>query len=186
MRRSAVLSLLDRGFTPLLTGRTGAGLASGEDAELCLALVADGWDTWFQPSLRFQHLMTPRRLTEGYLEGLFYELGRSVPLIETYRQVIWQRQGKGLKALWRSPVPRVLAATAKLGKRRLARMGATSPADVLSARISAAFFRGQLRAYGGYWSQGPALRRSIRSWLDNPAQGTDHDPARYETHARAG
>lgn len=47
-------------------GRTGAALTSGEDNDINLTLLADGWTLSYEPSLSLTHLIPPRRLTIDY------------------------------------------------------------------------------------------------------------------------
>ena len=77
LRRSALLELDAHGFSPLMVGRSGGNLASGEDTELCHALTAAGWTLWYEPTLRLSHYMPAGRLTLAYARRLSFELGRA-------------------------------------------------------------------------------------------------------------
>src|SRR5262249_11931937 len=70
IRRHAYLELFDRGFRPLLTGRAGRQLTTGEDVELCFAFRLAGWRIWYDPRLRMQHFMPRNRLSWQRLRGL--------------------------------------------------------------------------------------------------------------------
>lgn len=49
-------------------GRRGADLASGEDNDMILTLLEQGWSVAYLPGLRLEHLIPARRLSAGYLE----------------------------------------------------------------------------------------------------------------------
>jgi glycosyltransferase involved in cell wall biosynthesis len=70
LRLAAWQALVRGGFEPLLVGRTGRALTTGEDAELCLALRLAGWRLWFEPRLRLRHYMPASRLSWPYLRRL--------------------------------------------------------------------------------------------------------------------
>ena len=67
IRKSAWQGLLDRGVKPVLSGRKGKKLSSGEDLELCIMLLLSGWDLYFSPELIFSHFITENRLSWKYL-----------------------------------------------------------------------------------------------------------------------
>ena len=51
-------------------GRTGHSLRSGEDNDINLTLLANGWDLAYLPQLRLSHLIPSGRLTEAYQQRL--------------------------------------------------------------------------------------------------------------------
>lgn len=65
-RKSIFLQLESISFQPILVGRTGALLSSGEDAELCLAILFLGYNLYYDESLRFTHYMPKNRLQWQY------------------------------------------------------------------------------------------------------------------------
>ena len=66
LRRSAYQELKRRGFKPLLMGRQGAILTSGEDTELGYALALVGYRIWYDSRLKLVHFMPANRLTRAY------------------------------------------------------------------------------------------------------------------------
>ncbi len=110
VRRPALQALHAAGFRSLLAGRTGAGLSSGEDVELCRALTLSGWTLWYDSRLRVRHFMTAGRLRWSYLRRLSRAMGASSVWLEAYedfsrgrvrRSWVWQaRCAAGL--LWRN------------------------------------------------------------------------------------
>lgn len=51
-------------------GRTGAALTSGEDNDINLTLLSDGWMLAYLPNLRLTHLIPARRLTIDYQQRI--------------------------------------------------------------------------------------------------------------------
>jgi glycosyltransferase involved in cell wall biosynthesis len=49
-------------------GRRGADLSSGEDNDMILSLLSQGWSVAYLPELQLEHLIPARRLQEDYLE----------------------------------------------------------------------------------------------------------------------
>ena len=58
-------------------GRRGADLASGEDNDIVLSLLASGWKVAYQPLLRLEHLIPACRLTAEYLEQYAYSSNKT-------------------------------------------------------------------------------------------------------------
>jgi glycosyltransferase involved in cell wall biosynthesis len=84
LRKSAWRSLIDQGFCPLLSGRQGKSLASGDDYELCLALQVHGWRLWYDTRLCLQHYMSASRLRWSYLRQLSRQLGAASVGLDAY------------------------------------------------------------------------------------------------------
>jgi glycosyltransferase involved in cell wall biosynthesis len=75
IRRSAyadyvVAARSDEARTTL--GRKGSSLASGEDNDMVMILLAAGWRVAYLPELRLEHLIPARRLTSSYLAEYAY------------------------------------------------------------------------------------------------------------------
>ncbi len=70
--------------TLVLGDRKGSELRSGGDTELCYRLRVEGWEVWYEPTLRLQHWLPARRLTVGYLESLSHGFGLDRPRIELF------------------------------------------------------------------------------------------------------
>ncbi len=84
VRKSALLSLYEVGFAPQLASRTGGSLASGEDAELSLALRLAGWELHYAPQLHYRHFMPARRMTWAYYTALQRALGAASAVLKHY------------------------------------------------------------------------------------------------------
>lgn len=85
MRKSVWGELFDSGFKPILAGRNGAGLQTGEDIELTYAIRLLGWKLHLNDGLRFQHYMPAQRLTDDYLIRMSYGHARSRSVLGEYR-----------------------------------------------------------------------------------------------------
>ena len=85
MRKSVWDELIDSGFKPILAGRNGAGLQTGEDIELTYAIRLLGWKLHLNDGLRFQHYMPAQRLTDDYLVRMSYGHARSRSVLGEYR-----------------------------------------------------------------------------------------------------
>lgn len=58
-------------------GRRGADLASGEDNDMVLSLLGDGWAVAYLPQLRLVHLIPARRVSPDYLASYAYSSNRT-------------------------------------------------------------------------------------------------------------
>ena len=92
IRRQAWDHLVQNGFRPLLVGRQGTALTSGEDSELCLALRLSGWRLWYEPSLRLQHFMPKRRVDWMYLRKIYRATGAAGAVLSAYHACLEERQ----------------------------------------------------------------------------------------------
>ncbi len=84
VRRSALLELFRAGFQPLLTGRLGSKLTSGEDSELTYAIRLAGWKIWLDSELHFLHYMPSARLNWPYLRKLCYGSALATPAHDAF------------------------------------------------------------------------------------------------------
>lgn len=66
--RKEVLEKIYESSLPLfLKGRKGKVLLAGDDSELCLRAILDGWELWYEESLELNHFIPKERLTWKYL-----------------------------------------------------------------------------------------------------------------------
>jgi glycosyltransferase involved in cell wall biosynthesis len=94
LRRAAWKQLMDSGFQPVLSGRKGSGLQTGEDLELTLALRISGWKLYFSEGLYFKHYMPAGRLTEEYLIRMCHGHALSRPVISEYFRLLALKEGR--------------------------------------------------------------------------------------------
>lgn len=76
LRRKAVI---DSGWVDhgVLRSRGPRKLGAGEDAELALRIRRAGWQVWYSPTLRLQHVIPPGRMGLAYLRRLHRGFGRA-------------------------------------------------------------------------------------------------------------
>ena len=87
VRRSAWMELLAKGYSPLLTGRKGRTLTTGEDLEICYALLLSGWQLYYSPELMMEHFMPASRMNRLYLYKMKRAHGRASFYIQLYRRL---------------------------------------------------------------------------------------------------
>jgi glycosyltransferase involved in cell wall biosynthesis len=85
VRKAAWSQLIEKGFHSLLTDRQGTSLSAGGDTELCFALRSAGWRLWYEPRLRFKHLLPAERLRWSYLRGLHRGFGAAEAVLDAYQ-----------------------------------------------------------------------------------------------------
>lgn len=67
---------------PRMSGRTGAALSSGEDAEICIRIRQAGWNVWYDPAAHATHLIPHARQSPDYLRRLLAGIAASEPSIK--------------------------------------------------------------------------------------------------------
>jgi len=80
IRREAYAAYVDAVTSSLLRinlGRKGNDLSSGEDNDMVMSLLAEGWDIAYLPQLSLRHLIPARRLTKAYLSRYAYSANRT-------------------------------------------------------------------------------------------------------------
>lgn len=80
----AVRKLKTAGFRSVLVGRKGNSLLSGEDSELCLALVAAQFRLCYDDALRLRHFMPRWRTETDYLTKVYRGHERSNVILGYY------------------------------------------------------------------------------------------------------
>lgn len=85
LNKNAFLELINKyQFEFQTTGRIGASLISGEDHELCLALIMIGYKISWTKKLQFSHYIPKNRTEINYYKKLFLGFGLSNPLLIGY------------------------------------------------------------------------------------------------------
>jgi len=116
VRKQAWQQLLDGQFQPLLTGRKGSALTSGDDIEFCYALRLAGWRLWYDSRLTFEHYMPIARLKWAYVRRLSRGCGAGELLQMPYRYALESDQTSFKARLKRSWQWRILAIFKNLAK----------------------------------------------------------------------
>jgi glycosyltransferase involved in cell wall biosynthesis len=74
----------------LALGRTGQSLVSGEDNDIVLTLLNQGWDVGYLPQLQLTHLIATHRLTRNYLARLNFAACQSwVQVLNVHGIRLW-------------------------------------------------------------------------------------------------
>jgi glycosyltransferase involved in cell wall biosynthesis len=120
LRRSAWEQVIETGFEFLLSGRKGAALSAGEDAEMCYALRLNGWRLWYEPRLRMSHFITRERLNWNYLRRLSRGFGAATAGIDAYELAIKAAPGGMVRSLRRSWNWQILATIKALLRKPIA------------------------------------------------------------------
>lgn len=110
IRKSAWDKLSAAGFTPVLSGRKGTEMHTGEDFELSYAFRLMGYKLLLCKDMQFQHFMPEGRLTESYLLQMCEGHGRSRSIFGEYRAALaGRRPGRCYASkLWLLLLARVL------------------------------------------------------------------------------
>jgi glycosyltransferase involved in cell wall biosynthesis len=86
-------------------GRVGEGQVRGEETDVIQRMMADGHRGVWSPEARVRHFIPGSRLTESYLRGFYYGIGRTHAVVEgngaaTDMPVGWRRAGRWSKAVF--------------------------------------------------------------------------------------
>lgn len=92
VRKSAYNRVVELKFCSILTGRKGSKLSSGEDTELCFALVLSGYKIYYDSNLKFKHFIAAHRLKVSYLKNLISSIGSSWVLLHPYLYAIERKK----------------------------------------------------------------------------------------------
>lgn len=111
LRKSALLELYSLGFKNYLTGHVGNTLLSGEDAEICYAMVIIGYEIWYEEELIFKHFTSKERLTWQYSLRVFEGYGAANVVLTNYKLAIQNRNRIYIKNLWIREILRLLKNT---------------------------------------------------------------------------
>lgn len=95
IRKSVYEYLIREGFTFALEGRKGNILTSGEDFELCQAIILMGHTLYYDASLTFKHYLTLNRLNENYLLRMNKGFGYSIAFLYPYIYLSTDKKLKG-------------------------------------------------------------------------------------------
>lgn len=70
-------------------GRTGKVLTAGDDAEMTFRIRAAGWELWYTPTMKIDHVLAAWRSEASYLARLFHGIGLTLPymwILSGYRE----------------------------------------------------------------------------------------------------
>lgn len=76
---------------PVLSGRAGSSMLTGEDLEAILHIQRAGWQVWYNPAMRLRHQIPTARLQRPYLISMFRGIGLSRHRTRMLSFPAWQR-----------------------------------------------------------------------------------------------
>ncbi|MEA5551282.1 hormogonium polysaccharide biosynthesis glycosyltransferase HpsE [Anabaena cylindrica UHCC 0172] len=74
-----------------LVGRVGSSMLAGEDVEAMLYIYRAGWEIWYNPEMRIEHIIPAWRLERDYLISLMRGIGWSRFYLRMLMLANWQR-----------------------------------------------------------------------------------------------
>ncbi len=105
IRRECWLKLKACGYEFLSLGRAGKKLSSGEDSELCYAIKNLGYQIWFDPNIKYRHVMFEGRLQWSYLRKLYRAFADNYPIKSAYDHAFEDPNGE--KDHWKAEFQQV-------------------------------------------------------------------------------
>lgn len=90
-RKEPLLKLLQSGFQPVLTGRIGTELISGDDVEWCWLLKLMGYKIAYEEKLKFYHFLSSSRIDKAYYINLKKGIAAGAALLFVY-EIFWNRK----------------------------------------------------------------------------------------------
>ncbi|CAA2142261.1 glycosyltransferase [Hyphomicrobium sp. ghe19] len=97
-RRDLIAFLYTLPGFPMLSGRKGEKLLSGEDIEISACVACAGYKLIFSERLRFKHAITPSRLTTAYAKRLFASFEEGFAVTGQYTKIIAAFESPGRAA----------------------------------------------------------------------------------------
>ena len=98
LRKKAWCELIENGFQPILSGRCGNKISSGEDVEICYAFRLSGWHLYYSDELFLRHFIPAERLTIDYLSNLKFGFGAQTIGFDPY-YFYFRHKSKSFKSL---------------------------------------------------------------------------------------
>jgi glycosyltransferase involved in cell wall biosynthesis len=83
-KKSILVTIINSGFQPVLTGRKGNSLVSGDDVELCYLVQLLGFKLCYSNSLQFYHWMEDTRMDWNYYINLKKGIAKGTALLYSY------------------------------------------------------------------------------------------------------
>lgn len=79
--------LVQRGHF-FLMGRTGDILLRGDDSEMCMQCILEGWKVWYEDDLTLEHNILSERITPEYVKNARFGGGVASIVLDLYRERI--------------------------------------------------------------------------------------------------
>ena len=98
-RRTALEAIYSKGIEPILSGRSGGRLVSGDDVEWCYLVQLAGFEIWYEEELEFGHLMPKGRLNWAYYLKLKQGIAAGSAPLFAYQVLLQNRNCSSLQFL---------------------------------------------------------------------------------------
>lgn len=108
LRKDAYLRLKSAGFANLLTGHKGNELLSGEDSEICYALIISGYKIWYDERLKFYHFTERHRTDWHYALKINKGYGAANIILTCYKLAVTKNLKLFSHLLWYTEVLRLM------------------------------------------------------------------------------
>ncbi len=76
---------------PFFVGRVGSSMLGSEDAEALCYIQKAGWEIWYNPAMKIEHLIPTSRLERNYLISLMQAVGLACHHLRMLILPTWQR-----------------------------------------------------------------------------------------------
>ncbi|MBC7913686.1 MAG: glycosyltransferase family 2 protein [Pyrinomonadaceae bacterium] len=87
-RKSILVSLTNKGWEQITTGRTGSKLVSGEDVEICFMIYLSGYKIIADDRLTFKHFVPLKRQSTAFIIHMAFWLSYTNVLLNSYYAII--------------------------------------------------------------------------------------------------
>jgi glycosyltransferase involved in cell wall biosynthesis len=109
VRRKLLVQLYDTPGFPVLVGRRGSALTTGEDHEICYGVSFLGHRLWYDERLTFRHIIPSERISEIYIRRMLEGVRLARPIVNLYAEL-----HKTTNETFQQRLRSILSATARL------------------------------------------------------------------------
>ncbi len=88
-RKDILQKVYHKDYPPVSVGRSKESLSSGEDVELCMRIVLQGYELYYSEDLVFQHAIDQKRLNEEYRDRLVQGVARFTEIKRLYSHRVY-------------------------------------------------------------------------------------------------
>lgn len=92
LRAPLLRQMYMKGVEPLLSGRFGAKMLSGDDSEICKWYLIAGYQLWFDDRLSLSHFIPSNRLSKEYVAMLHEGFGCAGVVLGAYNALLYRRR----------------------------------------------------------------------------------------------
>lgn len=131
VRARLLRALFDHGYQPILSGRSGGKLRSGDDSEICKWFLLAGYRLWFDETLIFRHFIPEARVTKEYLLAVHQGFAEAAPVLRAYDAFIARSRARA--AVLRQPLQTLRSERAFLRTDRRPRLYVKKVAAAIAA-----------------------------------------------------